>query len=110
MLLEGYRQYTPKAYEMAGGKFDLILIDGDHTYAGTLRDARGVLPFAADGAYILFHDSFFVEVARAIDDFVLEHSQELVDFGSLTREYTTVPDFRSVQWGGLRMVQVRRTA
>jgi predicted O-methyltransferase YrrM len=111
LLLEGHSpDILPQACEMAGGKFDLILIDGDHTYAGALRDAQGVLPFAADGAYILFHDSFFVEVARAIDDFVLEHAQELVDFGSLTREYTSAPDFDSVQWGGLRMVQVRRVA
>jgi len=100
-----------KAYEVAGGKFDFVLIDGDHAYAGVQRDAHGVWPIAADGAYILFHDSFNPDVARAIDDFTLEHSRELIDFGSLTREFTIMLDAegRAVQWAGLRLLQVRRT-
>jgi len=109
-LVQGYSpDILPKACETAGGKFDLILIDGDHTHAGALRDARGVLPFAADGAYILFHDSFSADVARAIDDVVSENSSQLADFGSLTREYTVAPAFGPGRWGGLRMLQVRRS-
>jgi predicted O-methyltransferase YrrM len=111
ILLTGYSpDILPQACEAAGGPFDFILIDGDHTYAGAQRDARGVLPFAANGAYILFHDSFSTEVGRAIDDFVAEYAHEVVDFGSLTRDYTVAPEFGPAQWGGLRMVQVRRVA
>ena len=110
-LLTGYSpDILPQAREAAGGLFDLILIDGDHTYAGAQRDACGVLPFAANGAYILFHDSFSTEVGRAIDEFVTEYAHEVVDFGSLTRDYTVMPELGPAQWGGLRMVQVRRAS
>ncbi len=109
-LLRGFSpDILPEASKAVGGKFDFILIDAGHTHPEALRDARGVLPFAADGAYILFHDSFCADVARAIDDFVLEHSSQLTDFGLLTREYTVAPEFGPGRWGGLRMLQVRRT-
>jgi predicted O-methyltransferase YrrM len=66
-LLTGYSpDILTRACEVAGGLFDFILIDGDHTYQGVLRDVRGVLPYAADGASILCH-KFFADVARSID-------------------------------------------
>ena len=110
-LLEGFSpQILPQAVEAAGGLFDLVLIDGDHTYQGLMRDAEGVLPHVADGAYILFHDSLFVEVAKGLRDFFHKHQSQLVDFGTLTREVTTQhrENDTPVQWGGLRMMQVRR--
>lgn len=110
-LLKGYSpDILPQACKVAGGLFDLVLIDGDHTYDGVVRDANGVLPYVANNAYILFHDSFFSDVARGIDDFVGQHRQEVVDFGTLTREITTPPQSKSLstRWGGLRMMQVRR--
>jgi predicted O-methyltransferase YrrM len=110
-LLTGYSpDILARACEAAGGQFDFILIDGDHSYQGVLRDARGVLPYAADGAYILCHDSFFADVARGIDEVVKQHAPEIVDFGTLTREVTVQTDSagRAVEWGGLRLLQVRR--
>jgi predicted O-methyltransferase YrrM len=99
------------AYEAAGSPFDFVFINGDHTYAGVLRDANGVLPFVADGAYLLFHDSFFPDVARAIRIYVAQHSDHIVDFGTLTREVTLQPQPQAepIQWGGLRMMQIRRS-
>ena len=89
--------------------FDFVLIDGDHSYTGALRDAEGILPFVADGAYVLFHDSYFYEVTQAIDDFVNRHV-EVVDCGALTRETTIekTKNNQTVYWGGLRMVQIRK--
>lgn len=93
----------------AGAPFDLALIDGDHSYAGAHRDAEGVLPYMQAGAYMLFHDGFFVDVKRAIDDFVLAHQDRVVDFGLLTREITTQQgdNGRTLEWGGIRVVHVK---
>jgi len=110
-LLQGISpDILPHAYEAAGGSFDLVLIDGDHTRAGVVRDANGVLPFVADGAYLLFHDSFFPDVAQGIHDFVAQHSDQVVDCGILTREVTLQPQSQGkpLRWGGLRLIQVRR--
>ncbi len=110
-LLTGYSpDVLPQASQAVGGLFDLILIDGDHTYNGALRDGQGVLPFAADGGYLLFHDSFFPEVARAIDELVYHHAHEVVDCGTLTREVTVQIDSagHAVEWGGLRLLRIQR--
>ncbi|MGB0385259.1 MAG: class I SAM-dependent methyltransferase [Ardenticatenaceae bacterium] len=109
-VVEGFSpDVLQKAQQIAGGPFDFVLIDGDHSYEGLMRDAVGVLPFVSNGAYILFHDSFFSEVRRGLDDFVKQHADQVVDFGAMTREITLhEAETKPVQWGGLRMVQVRR--
>lgn len=109
---EIFKGYSPDILQAVAAKaaqpFDLVLIDGDHTYKGAKRDATGVLPYVAKGGYILFHDSFFPDVRRAIDEFVDEHSAQIIDFGLLTREITVQPGEgnSSVEWGGLRLVYV----
>jgi predicted O-methyltransferase YrrM len=109
-LLQGYSpDILGEAQSAAGGPFELILIDGDHSYNGVLRDAEGVLPYTADGAYLLFHDSFNPPVRQAIDDFVINHPTRILDCGPLTREITTVEneDGSPTTWGGLHLLQVR---
>ena len=110
-LLEGFSpEILPRAQEIAGGPFDFVLVDGDHTYDGVKRDAEGVLQFVADGAYLLFHDSFFPDIARALQDFGTQYADQVVDFGTLTREITVTSQSQSDsgRWGGLRLMQVRR--
>jgi predicted O-methyltransferase YrrM len=110
LLEEPSPDALPRAFQVAGGPFDFVLIDGDHSYAGVMRDANGVLPYLADGAYLLFHDSFFPEIGRALDDFAAQHAQQIADFGTLTREVTVQPGPQGepIRWGGLRLMQVRR--
>lgn len=37
-------------------KYDLIFIDGNHTYEGTKADLQNSLPLLADGGFIAFHN------------------------------------------------------
>ncbi len=108
-LVEGHSpDVLPEVVRQAGGRFDLVLVDGDHTYEGVLADAEGVLPCVQPGGYILFHDGFHADVKRAIDEFVAAHPKEVIDLGLLTREVTSQEDDAGnrVEWGGLRLVYV----
>lgn len=40
-----------------GLKYDLIVIDGDHTYEGVKADVDNYLPYLSDGGIVMFHDS-----------------------------------------------------
>lgn len=108
-MLRGYSpDALPEAERLAGGRFDFVLIDGDHSAAGVLRDATGVLTVVAPGAHLVFHDCFNPEVARGIDEFARVHAGRLRDVGPLTREISCeqAPDGSRVVWGGLRVMMV----
>lgn len=101
-----------KAAEVAGGSFDFVFIDAGHQFRAVMRDTDGVFPFLADGAYLLFHDSYRSEVYAAIDRFVRMHPLSIVDFGLITREFTQSEENREKTNGpmscGFRLVQYRR--
>ncbi len=99
----------PEAVALAGGVFDFVFIDGDHTHAGVVRDVEGVLTVAAPGAHLLFHDSHYWEVRDAIDECVARYAGRLVDAGTLSALSTAAiqaPDGSSAQWGGFRLLRV----
>lgn len=98
-----------RAQEIAGGAFELVFIDGDHSARGVMRDAKGVLPFVVDGGYIIFHDAFYSQVGQALDEFVQDHANKIVDCGWVTRETTTqVGELEErIYWGGLRLMRKR---
>ncbi len=99
----------PEAVALAGGVFDFVFIDGDHTHAGVVRDVEGVLTVAAPGAHLLFHDSHYWEVRDAIDECVTRYAGRLVDAGTLSALSTAAiqaPDGSSAQWGGFRLLRV----
>jgi predicted O-methyltransferase YrrM len=104
--------YSPgilsEVYSQANGFFDFIFIDGDHTYNGVMRDAEGVMPYVTIGTYLLFHDSFFPEVSRGLQDFAARYPDRLVDCGPITREVTVhhEPGQEPVYWGGLHLMKV----
>ena len=108
-LFTGYSpDILPEVYAKAGGPFDFVFIDGDHTYNGVLRDAEGVLPYVTAGTYLLFHDSFFPEVKQGLHDFATRYCERVADCGPITREVTIQqePNQVPVPWGGLHLMRV----
>jgi predicted O-methyltransferase YrrM len=102
-LLKGYSpQDVPAAVEkLKGGPLDFVLIDGMHVYDAVKADFEGVMPFLADGAHILFHDTYHQGIDRAIRDVLAAHPG-LVDCGFITRN----PEPGSpVSYQGLRLVR-----
>lgn len=102
-----------EAYTVAGGEFDFVFIDGDHTHAGVVRDVEGVLEVAAPGAHLLFHDSHYWEVSNAIDECLVRWPRRLVDAGTLSAMSTPLiaaPDGTVSRWGGLRLLRVAPVA
>jgi hypothetical protein len=96
------------ALERAGGRFDFVFIDGDHSLAGVVRDVEAVIQAAASGAHLLFHDSHYWEVAAAIDSCLTRFAGSLVDCGTLSTLSTapiTGADGSTARWGGLRMLR-----
>lgn len=106
-------EVLPEVGNAAGGPFDMVFIDADHSATAVMRDGEGVLPFLADGAYLVFHDSFRREVGGAIDRFTHLHPASVVDFGTLTREFHTSDskgregDSRRFSCG-MRVLQLRK--
>lgn len=39
-----------------GGKIELLIVDGDHSYEGVSRDLEAWLPHVASGGYVFMHD------------------------------------------------------
>ncbi|NET02566.1 MAG: class I SAM-dependent methyltransferase [Sphaerospermopsis sp. SIO1G1] len=65
------------------GLFDLILIDGDHTYDYALMDIMMAIPYVCRGGYLLIDDAAHSQVRDAIS-YVIENSQ-LIDCGFMCR-------------------------
>jgi acetyltransferase-like isoleucine patch superfamily enzyme/predicted O-methyltransferase YrrM len=111
MVSEGSPEGLDLAATIAGGGFDLALIDGDHSKAGVQRDLEATLPKLSDEAHLLFHDAHYVEVQEAIDEAIARHPDELSDAGLISVDASLgVPDGQGqkADWGGLRMLRFRR--
>jgi predicted O-methyltransferase YrrM len=108
-LLKGFSPaILPQAEKEAGGKFELALIDGDHSHAGVIRDVVGVMEVLADGGYMLMHDAHYGEVREGIDELLQERPDTLVDLGMLSSASTPDANAETVEWGGIRVL--RKTA
>lgn len=108
---------TPGAFaearRLAGGDFDFVFLDGDHTRAGVRRDLDGLMEVTSPGCTILAHDWYFWEVAQAFEKAVAD-GLPLRDSGitSTTPNVSTKEiegkDPRTggpIRWGGMRVFQ-----
>ena len=93
-----------EAARVAGGAFDLALIDGIHIYKQAAADLAATLHYLADDAYVLLHDSFHFGVSEAIREAV-EAEARLIDCGYVCTsprpvfELATHAGFRLLRWG-----------
>ncbi len=97
----------PAAKELAGDDFDVIFLDGDHSYDAVKRDLLGLLPFLVSGGYILMHDSHFHPLRRAINEVVEETG--IIDCGNLVTECDeslsdTLVDGAPSYYGGMHLL------
>lgn len=101
-LIEGYSpDVTPKAAEVLGGTIEFVFIDALHIYDAVLKDFNGVLPYLADDAHILFHDTYHQGIDQAIRQ-IVETNPNFVDCGFITRNpWIGYP----VSYNGLRLVR-----
>lgn len=102
-------QMLPKAWEIAGGPFDMILVDGDHSYQATVNDLEGVFPIAARDAVVLVHDATNEAVSRAIVDFVKAHDGEIRDCGLIVTNCNVIEHEGQLEkWGGVHMLRLNK--
>lgn len=92
---------SPAALGLAAesGPFDFVLIDGEHSTEGVIRDVEGSLPFLVPGAYLVFHDAHHPPVAEGIRAALARHP-ELIDCGLISRERRAEPRGSEIFWGG----------
>lgn len=58
--------------------FDLVFVDGDHSYEGCSGDITSWLPRVKKGGFMAFHDytrDVWPDVARAVDSMMVDHVQ-----------------------------------
>jgi predicted O-methyltransferase YrrM len=100
-LIEGFSpKAIPAAVEQLGGNLDFVFVDGLHIYDAARADFEGCIPFLADGAHVLFHDTYHQGIDRAVRD-VIDRGG-FVDCGFLTRNPVVKTP---VSGQGLRLVR-----
>jgi predicted O-methyltransferase YrrM len=94
-----------EAGRRAGGLFDVVLVDGDHTYDYALADILLVTPYVALGGYILIDDAAHPQVRDAIA-YALE-SHTLIDCGFMCRHTFSydayLPPIATGSWQGEKL-------
>jgi SAM-dependent methyltransferase len=68
--------------------FDMIYIDGDHSYEGVKMDIEASVPRLADGGYLVFNDYTYWSpcenmaygIIQAVNEFCWEHAWEATHF------------------------------
>jgi predicted O-methyltransferase YrrM len=74
------------------GQYDLLFIDGDHSYGGCRSDLEKFFPALADGGHLLLHDCVAEnEVQQAVLDFLAQHDTTIVRSPYIINSYWQTP-------------------
>lgn len=106
MLIHGVSPAAVKeAHAKAGKPFDFAFVDGNHDLVE--QDCKGIEPYLAFEALVLFHDAQYRVVRAAVDQWVEQHSPFTLDHGIVDKSVNVLyaPPERL---GGLRAVTWRR--
>jgi hypothetical protein len=92
------------ARELAGGLFDFVLLDGDHSETGVFHDLLGLVEVLRPGAVILAHDAYYSGVECGVWA-ALNERLPLIDAGLLsTTRHPMTQNGEPVAYGGFRML------
>jgi len=84
--------------KLANNDVDVVIIDADHTYAGVRRDAENVLKHLPTLQWIVFHDTWWPQIERAVSEFeqekILSCHNVGLGFDGLSYEYPQLDDDR----------------
>ncbi|MGH8548160.1 MAG: class I SAM-dependent methyltransferase [Methylococcales bacterium] len=59
-------------------KFDLLFIDGDHSYQGCTNDLENWFPELSPGGHVILHDCYFgCPVKESVIDFIQKHRNKI---------------------------------
>jgi predicted O-methyltransferase YrrM len=94
----------PQAARRAGGPFDFVLLDGDHSRDGVLLDLEGLARCTKPWAVVLAHDAYYPPVAAGIDA-ALALGLPFVDAGLLaTTRHPGIENGQEVAYAGFRLL------
>ncbi len=88
-----------QAVQQVGGLFDVVLVDGDHTYDYALADIILAIPFVSPGGYILVDDAGYFQVRDAIQ-YAVERFN-LIDAGFMCRHITPMEKVHETPTAGI---------
>lgn len=102
--------------ESTGIKFDLILIDGDHTADGSMEDFLIYKQFLAENGVIAFHDILETdyhkelncnvhETWQALKEMYPDNTIEITDTSDLPDTRHFHPELDNKDWGGIGVIQ-----
>lgn len=97
----------PRAVEAAGGLFDFVFVDGDHSEKACRADLEGLVAVTVPGAVLLLHDACHPPVGRAVTG-ALAAGLPYQDCGLLAttlNDGVHVESGKRIPFGGVRMLR-----
>jgi predicted O-methyltransferase YrrM len=87
------KNFSPNGY-------DLIFIDGDHTYEGVKKDFENYFPMLNKGGIVFFHDIVDSEYHRSVNCYVSKFWDEVKN----TYKTLEIKDSDNSDWGGIGVI------
>jgi len=94
----------PEAVRIAGGPFQFVFIDGDHSERGVTRDLEGLVDATEKGAHLVLHDAAHPPLARGVR-LAIESGLPYFDAGMICSYYNEGLLYGTpTRFGGLQLL------